>query len=232
MSRRILIVNPNSSAQCSAWILAAALEHRGPDLSIEVVTALDGPAYIETPRDEVVAASAVIRILEETTNTTEAGFDAFVIACSSDPGLEAARATFGLPVVGIGESALLLARGLGVPYAILTNVADDEPYMWTMARRYALDANLVSVQASGFTVQDFDLRRPGAEDGLFEAGQRAVSAGARSICLGCAAMSGLDQELGRRLDVPVFDGVASAVRLLATYFALKPAVGKSGRSGR
>ena len=223
-SSRILIVNPNTSERCSASIRAAALGHVGAGVSIEVLTAADGPPYVETLRDEVMAASAVMRLLEESAEAAVDDFDAFIIACSSDPGLEAARDTFGIPVLGIGESALLLARGTGRPYGILTNVEGDRSYMWAMARRHGLDGQLVAVEASGYTVEDFDVGREGAQDGLLEAGRRAVEAGARSLCLGCAAMGGLDRDLAGVLQVPVFEGVASAARLVTTYLVLRPSV--------
>jgi allantoin racemase len=217
VTSRVLIVNPNTSEVCSATILAAARSHCGPGVSAGVLTAHDGPPYIETLRDEVVPASAVVRLLEERVAAAPSAFQAFIIACSSDPGLEAARATVDVPVLGIGESALLLARGMGQPYAILTNIDDDEPYMRDMARRYGLDGNLVSVRAAGYSVEDFDLGREGVAAGLREAGQRAVADGARSVCLGCAAMAGLTEELSRALGVPVFEGVASAMLLAGIY---------------
>jgi allantoin racemase len=37
---------------------------------------------------------------------------------------------------------------------------------------------------------------------------------AEVICLGCAGMSGLDKELERELNVPVIDGVVSALKLM------------------
>lgn len=221
-SSRVLIVNPNASERCSAGIRAAAARHGGIGLSIEVATAVDGPSYVETLRDELVAASAVVRLLEESARTAAQDFDAVIIACSSDPGVEAVRETFPVPVLGIGESALLLARGTGRPYGILTNTNSDEPYMWAQARRYGLEANLVAVEAAGFTVEDFDLRREGTGAGLLAAGSRAVRAGAQSLCLGCAAMAGLDVDLAQSLGVPIFEGVASAIRLLATYLDLRP----------
>jgi allantoin racemase len=217
VTSRLLVVNPNTSEACSATILAAAQSHCGPGLSVEVATVQDGPRYIETLRDEVVAASAVVRLLERHVAAGPSAFQAFIIACSSDPGLEASRASVDAPVLGIGESALLLARGMGRPYAILTNVDDDEPYMRDMARRYSVDGRLVSVRAAGYSVEDFDLGRDGVREGLLGAGRRAVADGARSLCLGCAAMAGHADHLARALRVPVFEGVASAMLLAGIY---------------
>jgi allantoin racemase len=220
LTSRVLVVNPNTSQACSTTIREAALSQSGPDLSAEVVTVEDGPRYIETPRDEAVAASAVVRLLEQYAATSPSSFRAFIIACSSDPGLDAARETFDVPVLGIGESALLLARGLGRPYAILTNIDDDEPYMREMAARYRLDRNLVAVKAAGYSVEDFDVGREGVAQGLHEAARRAVADGARALCLGCAAMAGHSDGLARALNMPVFEGVASAMLLARIYAGL------------
>lgn len=220
MNSRVLIVNPNTSERCSEGIRAAALANVGKGIGVDVVTANDGPAYIETLRDEVVAASAVMRLLEEGAGAA----DGIIIACSSDPGLEAARETYDIPVLGIGESALLLAWGTGRAYGIVTNLESDRGYFWTVARRYRLAGRLVAVEASGYTVEDFDLRREGVVDGLLGAARRAVDAGARSLCLGCAAMAGLDRDVAASVQVPVFEGVASAAQLVTAYLLLRPSV--------
>jgi allantoin racemase len=225
VSKRILIVNPNTSETCSAGILGAARRAAGADVWVEVATVPDGPAYIETPNDEAVAARAVLRLFRDKTIEEHGLYDALIIACSSDPGLSAARATFSLPVLGIGESALLLARGLGLPYGILTTLEAREPRMWALARDYGLDRNLVSVQASRCTVEDLDLRKPGTAESLTEAGRRALDQGALTLCLGCAAMAWLDRELESRLEVPVFEGVASAVCLTDLFLSSHTSMG-------
>jgi allantoin racemase len=187
-------------------------------MRIEAVTASAGPAYVETLRDEAIAACAVIRILEE--KAAAGAYRAAIIACSSDPGLGAAREALSIPVLGIGESSLLLARGLGVPYGILTNVLADEPAMRAIAQSYRLDTPLVSVRSSGYTVEEFDCGEPRAIDGLRSAAQAAIADGARALCLGCAAMAGLEDDLAQRFGVPVFEGVASAVQLALAYARL------------
>src|SRR3954471_1888485 len=94
--RRILVINPNSSASVTAAIDDAVVPLRiagGPD--IEVVGLAEGPPGISSQRD----ADSVVMPLVNRVSRDDA--DAFVLACFSDPGLHAVReAAGGGPGVG------------------------------------------------------------------------------------------------------------------------------------
>ena len=100
--RRILVINPNSSASVTAAIDDAVAPLRiagGPD--IEVVGLAEGPPGISSQRD----ADSVVMPLVNRVSRDNA--DAFVLACFSDPGLHAVReAAGGRPVLGIAECHL------------------------------------------------------------------------------------------------------------------------------
>lgn len=216
---RILVINPNRSTVCSDRIHAAALRAAQGQLEVRTLTAASGPAYIETGADEIVAAKAVLEILEaELARPAQERPQGAVVACSSDPGVKEARLLYEVPIVGIGEAAFLLCRGLGRPYAILTNVEEDEPVLRRMAVGLALDGTLVSVRAAGSSVESFDKEEPAASQGLRAAARRAVrDDGAEALCLACAAMAGLETLLEDDLGVPVFEGVAAGISLVSIY---------------
>lgn len=227
---RILIVNPNRSTSITERILRVASRYLQPGTSLDAVTAAEGPAYVETRRDEVLAAHAVLKTLDRL--GTEPSYHAFIIACFSDPGLLAARESMPAPVLGLGEATLLLAHGLGVPYSLLTNVPADEEPLREMARSYHLDARLVSLRPAGFPIEAFDREEPAAGEGLRRAAKAAVEEdGARALCLACAAMAGWDHLLARELGVPVLDGVACAVTLAQIYLALGLNPGRAPGAG-
>jgi len=52
--------------------------------------------------------------------------------------------------------------------------------------------------------------------------------GVEVICLGCAAMSGLDKQLEQELGVPVVDGAVAAVKLAETLVEYGVATSKVG----
>lgn len=60
-----------------------------------------------------------LAIVENTVQAEREGFDAVVLGCWADP-LWEAREAVDIPVVGIGESAMLLALSLGYKFAVIT----------------------------------------------------------------------------------------------------------------
>ena len=84
---RILVVNPNSSVACSDGISAALAPFRLPGApDFDVVTLREGPPAIYDWRDWHSVVEPLCRLIEREPA------DAYVIACASDPGIEAARA--------------------------------------------------------------------------------------------------------------------------------------------
>ena len=101
---RILVINPNSSAACGAGIDAAVAPLRTPGgPAIDVLSVPDGPPAILSWRDWHAAVEPMCRLAER-----EAA-DAVVIACASDPGLEAMRAALNCPVLGVFRCAVAVA---------------------------------------------------------------------------------------------------------------------------
>ena len=119
--RRILVINPNSSLAVTKAIDAAVQPLRiegGPEVVVDYLR--EGPSGIATQRD----ADSVVMPLVQWVSRDSA--DAFVIACFSDPGLQAAREAAGLrPVMGIAEWGLLRALTLGESFGIVALSVDS-----------------------------------------------------------------------------------------------------------
>src|SRR6056297_974379 len=64
---------------------------------VEIQDVPDGPASIESAYDELMAVPATLRGIVEAERD---GFDAVIIGCFGDPGLEAARELVNIPVIG------------------------------------------------------------------------------------------------------------------------------------
>ncbi|MEL7224876.1 MAG: aspartate/glutamate racemase family protein, partial [Cyanobacteria bacterium J06576_12] len=80
-----------------------------------------------------------------------------------------------------------------------------------MIVKTGLKERCASVRTTKLSVLETEQDRATTLDVLTEASQLAIQADdAEAICLGCAGMSGLEQELENRLGVPVIDAVAAA----------------------
>lgn len=208
---RILVINPNATDAMTGEIAIAARRYARPGTTIEAVTAPFGPPSIESHAEEVLAAVAVI----ETVMARGVEFDGIVVACFDDPGLDAARELAGVPVVGIGEAAMLTALPLGHRFSVVAALDRARPLMMDVVDRHGLGARCASVRTAGLGVLDIERDPAAAVDAIVAASQRAIAEdGAEVICLGCAGMGAIDEQVRARLPVPVIDGTVAAVKLL------------------
>ena len=85
---RILVINPNTSVSMTDHIREALIPIKRKDTKLTVVCPDRGPETIESAYDE---AYAIPPTLELVSKANEEGYDAVVLACFSDPGLDAAK---------------------------------------------------------------------------------------------------------------------------------------------
>ncbi len=98
MADRIIVINPNSTTAVTDDIDTALDDLRADaNAEFECLTLGDGPPGIETQRHVDSVVMPLCRLIESCDNRASA----FVIACFSDPGLQAARETTRKPVLGI-----------------------------------------------------------------------------------------------------------------------------------
>ena len=83
---KILIVNPNSTASMTAKIGAVAVEIAAPGTTVTAVNPPDTPASIECYSEEALCVPGLLRCIQD---GEARGYDAYVIACFGDPGLDA-----------------------------------------------------------------------------------------------------------------------------------------------
>ena len=204
--RRILTINPNSSAAVTAAIDDAVAPLRipgGPE--IEVVSLAEGPPSITSQRDaDSVVMPLVNRVVRD-------GADAFVIACFSDPGLHAVReAAGGRPVMGIAEWGILRALTLGERFGVIALSPSSIRRQQRMVRQMGVDGRYAgswSVGASAAETAGDDIRAR-----LIEAGRALVAQrGADVVVMGCAGMASHRAAIEQAIGVPVVEPAQQAV---------------------
>ena len=110
MKRPIIVINPNSNQSVTDG-LKECLTHFNNNgfYPIECVTLKNGPFGIESQLD---SDSVILPLANFIKSRPDAG--AFVIACYSDPGIDACRSVTSQPVFGIQESGVLTALCLSL----------------------------------------------------------------------------------------------------------------------
>jgi len=154
-------------------------------------------------------------------------YDAFIIACHSDIGVDLLRELTDKPVIGIGEASMLFALPLGYKFSILSLKRKKIPQKEDLVRKYGLETRCASIRVTGLGVVDNDREK---RKKLVKEGIKAVKEdGAEVLILGCAGMAGLDKEIEKMVGVPTIDGVVSALLIIESLIRYGVSTSKVGK---
>lgn len=203
---RILVLNPNSSLAVTQAMDDAlhGLRHPGgPEIVCQ--TLAEGPPGIETQWHVDSVVLPIARHFE--TNAA----DAYVIGCFSDPGLWVARERVKAPVVGIAESAFLLAMGLGARFGIVAIKPGSIPRHIRHARALNVFDRMAGDRALNIGVAEM-LEGERVIARIVEVGRELRDRdGADVLILGCASMGIYRPRIEAELGLPVVDPTQAAV---------------------
>ena len=202
---KILIINPNSDPEMTALSQKTAEKFAGSDFEVVCRPTPGAPVFIETYEDAVLAAPGMIRLLRE----NEDSFDAFIVACHSDPNLDVLKEISAKPVIGIGEASMAIASLLGHKFTVISDNSHSIPNKEVLAGKYHRQGHLASVRAPEKEWMD----RPDLEKYAAVGRKAVMEDGAEVLVLGCAAMTGLDKPLQQNLGTPVVDGIKAALMI-------------------
>jgi allantoin racemase len=206
---RLLLLNPNTTASMTEKAAIAARAVAASGTEIIAATSQMGPASIEGYYDGALAVPGMLRELKE---RQAAGYDAAIICCFDDTGLEAARMFCDVPVVGLCEAAVATAGFLAQRFSVVTTLERSRILIDNLVQRYGMGSR-AKVRASDIPVLELENASSGAIGKLRAEIERALAEdGAEAIVLGCAGMTDLARELQEIYGVPVVDGVAAAVK--------------------
>jgi allantoin racemase len=187
----------------------------GPGTEITCVSPAYGPRSIEGHVEEAVAAVATLEYLQKTAGQ----YDAAVIACYGDPGLNAARELLDVPVIGIAEASMLMACLVSHKFSIVSVLPRVKPALENLVKHHGMEARLASIRCTDLSVLDIEEDPAAAERKLTQAARLAIAEdGAEAILLGCAGMGPMDKSMRAALGVPVIDGIGAAVKLAEALY--------------
>lgn len=221
---RIRVINPNTTASMTETIAAAARAVVSPDTEIVATTATSGAVSLEGHYDE---AMSVVGLVEAINADPDA--DAYVIACFGDPGLLAAREIARGPVLGIAEAAMHAASFVATGFSVVTTLERTRVIAEHLVRNYGMEHHCRRVRATDIPVLELENPASNCRALILGECERAIEEDkSGAIVLGCAGMADLARYLEDRLQVPVIDGVAAAVKFAEALVGLGLKTSKRG----
>ena len=215
---KLLLVNPNTTASMTEKAAIAARSVASSGTEILASNPSDGPVSIEGYYDEVFSIPG---LLEEIRKGAVAGCQGTIIACFDDTGLDAARCRVAGPVLGICEAAVHMASMVSNSFSIVTTLNRSVPALEGLVLKYGMERHCRKVRASEVPVLDLEDANSGGRKKIRdEVALALLEDRSEAIVLGCAGMVDLARDLSEEFQVPVIDGVTSAVKLVESLVSL------------
>ena len=205
---QILVINPNSNESVTEGLRESLQKFNSSAVDIKCCTLEDGPFGIETDEDIVNVIPLVVQRISESPE-----FDAYVIACYSDPGLAKCNKLFSKPVFGMQRSAIEKAISTGERFGVLALSEQSIKRHMAYMRDLGLDGQL-----AGELPLDISVDEAANDVGCFEKivsqGRRLIDeSGADVLILGCAGMASHREPSEKVLLVPVIEPAQAAVSI-------------------
>ena len=224
---RIFVINPNSSVHVTDHVRETLEKIKRPDTELFVTCPEHGPISIESAYDEALAAYHILPLVQK---ANDEGYDAVILACFSDPGLDAAKEISKIPVIGIEESTLHMAAMLGHKFSIMTGMRRRIPTRDCHCRERGVMDFYASSPALEMSVVEMDADAAKAKARIIEKARVAVEKdGAEVIILGCAGPAGYSEDIEKELGVVVLDPSSVALKVAEAMVDLGLHHSKAGR---
>lgn len=205
---KILIINPNSDIETNRIMQKKANSFVNGTYEVECVNVKNAPKLVSSYEDYAKSTPEMIDIVRNSGDK----YDAFIVACHSDPNLDVLREITDKPVVGIAEASMKFASMHGNSFAVISPSKKSISKKFALARKYHCNDLLKIIKVS----------KSDNEEDLLEASRMAVEEGnVDVIVLGCANYAGSDKYIEKQLGITVLDGVACALIMASGLAAYK-----------
>lgn len=184
-----------------------------------MVSAPFGLPLIVSRADWLVAGPATLAALA----ARRGHYDAAVIACFGDPGLDAAKELLDVPVLGISEAAFHAAAMLGRRFGVVSFTAALRPMFEDCLAHHGLQARCAGFRMGPAFAGDPGLVAEERAELLVDLCRQSVEQdGAEAVILAGGPLAGLAPLIADRVPVPLVDGTAAAVRMAEALVGLAP----------
>ena len=207
--RRILLINPNSSAATTAMMVGIAQAAAAEACEIAGATAQRAPPMIVDPDALAAAADEVVEILV----SNDGKYDGFIVAAFGDPGLAEVRKGCRTPAVGIANRPFAEHQPAGGGFGIATT---------TPALKAAIDQRVASLglsaQYTGLRITSEDPTelvkdKDRLRDALADVVRHCINDdGAEAVIIGGGPLGEAARELEPMFPIPIIAPISAALR--------------------
>jgi len=214
---RILVVNPVGTKIWDEKDEKYLRRFARKDTSIKVLSLKDGPSSLETFQSMVSVCPSIIQLVKSVENN----YDAIVVNCFGDPCIEAIREVVNVPVLGPGETSMMIASLLGHKFSVISPTRKTAVQVELHARALGIEHRLSSVVGLDIAVLDLERDVEKTVKAVVKASKKAVQDGAEVIVLGCTGLAYMADEIRKRLNVPLIEPASLALKIAESLVDLR-----------
>jgi|TARA_B110000003_G_C16542435_1_gene493316 Asp/Glu/hydantoin racemase len=206
---KILLYNPNTSESITNTLYETAKLVVSQGTTLVPMTAKKGFPYISTKAEAQIAGTTVLEVIAE----KHLEYDAIIIAAFGDPGLIAARDLFNIPIIGLGEAAMLSACLFGKKFSIISFTNAMSAWYEESVELLGLQHRYAGFRAIDGVVLSIDQIKSLQKDALIQSANKAINAdGGNVIIFAGAPLSGFKKIVQEEISVPIIDCAEAALK--------------------
>jgi allantoin racemase len=197
---RVMVIEPIGSDKFKEDTEKYFNKFKDPTTEIEVRNLKEGPDSIETYLDVALASPGIVDIVRK----EDERFDAFLIDCFADPGLDASREVSEKLVLGAAEVTMHAAAMIANKFSVITTDRNSIPWTEIQATNYSVRDRLVGVASVDLGVSELEFNKVNYSKFLTQS-REELRKGSEAIVLGCTRMNPFAEKLKEDLGVPVLE---------------------------
>lgn len=218
--KKLLYVVPGAMAQTDLGVKemerrkSILQDNAGKGFAVDIIDAKVGPSSIESLYEEYLSVPETVKIIVQ---AEKDGYEGVILGCFGDPGLDAIREMVKIPVVGPGETSMLMAAMLGHRFSVVTVLDTIVPALERLAKITGIESKLASVRAANIPVLDLAKDFEGSKQNMLQEAKKAMDLDrADAIVLGCMSMAflGVSDKLQEELGIPVINPAVISLKIL------------------
>ena len=209
MEKKILYINPVRDDDPEEMAILSRVTDARTQLEYRSLST--GPEHLQYKFYRAAILTQLLAMIKQAENE---GFDAVIVGCFLDPGVEEGREIAERTlIVGPGEASTHLAATLGNRFSVLVTHKNAISEMAANLMKYGLKDKLASFKSIDTGVLELQRDKATTIRRLREAGKEAIENDrAEVIILGCTGAHGFYEQLQQGLGVPVIDPGIAAVK--------------------
>ncbi len=206
---KILLYNPNTTQSITDKLYNTAKLVTSSGTELVPMTAKKGFPYISNEAEAQISGTTVLEVIAK----EHRNYNAAIIAAFGDPGLKAARSLFHIPIVGLGEAAMLSACLFGKKFGIISFTNNMSAWYEESVETLGLKDRYAGFRAIDSVILSLDKIQSVQKKNLIKSAKDAVEIdGADVIIFAGAPLSGFKKKVEDKISVPIIDCAEAAVK--------------------